>query len=74
MQEQEKQATTIEAGCLEWKVDNHLDRFARGPAANRYTKPIEAWMMSDPWIAKVWLPANADWRSRAARPRPGECK
>jgi len=74
MQKQEREVSEQMLACSSWDVRNGLKQFAAGEGARRYAGPIEQWMEHDPWISRVWLPHNLDWRDRPLEPRPSFCR
>lgn len=55
----------------QWEVRSRIEEIVSGfrDAHNRL-KRLERWLTANPWTRDVWLPANPNWKSYTAGPRP----
>lgn len=73
IQDQEKTSNHNIYVCRQWEVRKALEDIRTGPKSSTYLPSAEKWLNEDPWTSQIWLPANPNWRTQKAGPKPQEC-
>lgn len=66
----DQEQAQISQQCYEWKARHLIEtKIVKVGNATR-TGYLEKWLKQDPWVLKVWLPANPGWKTVTAGAAP----